>query len=269
MTIGTRMTRPSRRHFLGGAAVATVGTLAAPYLARAQQRQIVVGGPGVIATPLREHFIAPFERKYNCTVLFEGTRSTTNLEKMRANKARPIMSVVMMDDPVMIPAWEEGLLEPLTPALVPNLPRLVPNAIHANGAWINHMFPRAAIAYNTEVLPTGVNSWSMLWEPRFRRRVIIPSLEMTQGIFSLMVAAHLATGSPMSESLKHIDTGFEYLAKLKPNILLIHNNTPQALQLLETQEAHMICSEVLSSVMGRRAVGAAIDLARPREGSFA
>ena len=49
-------------------------------------------------------------------IVFDGTRSLVNLEKMRADKAAPKMSVVLMDDPIMQLALEEGLLATLTPA---------------------------------------------------------------------------------------------------------------------------------------------------------
>jgi putative spermidine/putrescine transport system substrate-binding protein len=48
---------------------------------------------------------------------------------MQKNKDKQYLSVVMMDDPVMIPAVAEGLLEKLTPATVPNLANLKPGTI--------------------------------------------------------------------------------------------------------------------------------------------
>jgi hypothetical protein len=53
---------------------------------------------------------------------FEGTRSLVNLEKMQKNKDKPYLSVVQMDDPVMILAVKEGrCCDPITAAKVPNV----------------------------------------------------------------------------------------------------------------------------------------------------
>jgi len=88
--------------------------LAAPGIARAQTREIVIGGAASHKPWFEAHVQAEFERKYRCRLTFEGTRSLVNLEKMQKNKDKPYISVVQMDDPVMILAVREGLLEPIT-----------------------------------------------------------------------------------------------------------------------------------------------------------
>ena len=106
--------RITRRKF-GASALALV---AAPAIVRAQAREIVIGGPAPFGTLLKEHFFARFEKSHKCKVLFEGAVSLTHLEKMRANKARPSYSIVMMDDPVMVVADNEGLLGKITLTIV-------------------------------------------------------------------------------------------------------------------------------------------------------
>ena len=60
------------------------------------------------------------ERKHNFKILFEGTNSLINLEKIRNNRDRPTMTVTMMDDPVLVLAQRERLIQKL-PAEVTNL----------------------------------------------------------------------------------------------------------------------------------------------------
>ena len=72
------------------------------------------------------------EKKHGFKVLFEGTNSLINLQKIQANKDRPYLSVIMMDDPVMILAERERLIEKL-PADVTNLADVLPDT-HAHGA---------------------------------------------------------------------------------------------------------------------------------------
>lgn len=124
--------RPSRRTLLRSA-VAGTALLSAPAILRAQTKELVVGGAAG-HKPWVESIVVPaFEKKYGAKVIFEGTRSLVNLEKMQKNKDSQYMSVVQMDDPVMILAVKEGLLEPLTPAKVPNLAKITPAAIHMDG----------------------------------------------------------------------------------------------------------------------------------------
>lgn len=56
--------------------------LAAPRIARAQTREIVIGGAASHKPWFEAHVQTAFERKFNCRLTFEGTRSLVNLEKM-------------------------------------------------------------------------------------------------------------------------------------------------------------------------------------------
>ena len=99
----------NRRTILAAAGAATAA-LAAPRILRAQGKELVVGGAASHKNFV-ETIIAPVvEKKYGCKIVYEGTRSLVNLEKMQKNKDKQYLSVVQMDDPVMIPAVAEGLL---------------------------------------------------------------------------------------------------------------------------------------------------------------
>ena len=97
-----------------------------PSIVRAQAKEIVVGGAANFAPWMNGTVAEAFEAKYKTKLVYEGTKSLVNLEKMQKNKDKQYLSVVMMDDPVMILAVQEGLLEKLTPASVPNLAKLRP-----------------------------------------------------------------------------------------------------------------------------------------------
>ena len=131
------------------------------------------------------------------------------------------------------------------------------------------LVPWQGIAYNTKALPNGVASWAELWDPKFKGRVILPSLQNTEGLANLFIAAHLDTGKPMAEALKEPEAGFKHLAKLKPNLLTIYTQMPQAFNLLEQGEAWVIASALSSFALQRKSEGAPIELAAPKEGIFA
>jgi len=192
-----------------------------------------------------------------------------NLEKMVSNKARPYLSVVMMDDPVLLLAVKEDVLEKITPAKVPNVSKVKPAAVHMDGMWTNYQQPFAAVAYATARLKPGPASWTELWEPRHKGKVIVPSLQNTEGLSTFFLAAQLETGKPLKEAQYQPDAAFKKLRALKPNLLTVYTQMPQAFNLLEQGEAWMIGGALSSYAMERKRQGAAIDLAAPREGVMA
>jgi len=259
----------TRRSALKGLGAGTAGLVFAPSILRAQTKEIVIGG-AASHKPWVERIVQPFfEKKYNCKIVYEGTRSLVNLEKMQKNKDKPYLSVVQMDDPVMILAVKEGLLEKLTPDKVPNLTKIRPAAIHMDGMWANYLTPWQGIAYNSKALPNGVQSWADVWDPKFKGRVILPSLQNTEGLANLFIASHLGSGKPMADALKDADAGFQHLAKLKPNLLTVYTQMPQAFNLLEQGEAWVIVNALSSFALQRKADGAPVELAAPKEGIFA
>jgi putative spermidine/putrescine transport system substrate-binding protein len=264
----TRAITVNRRTLLATVGAATAA-LAAPRVLRAQGKEVVVGGAASHKTFV-ETVIAPVvEKKFNCKVVFEGTRSLVNLEKMQKNKDKQYLSVVMMDDPVMIPAVAEGLLEKLTAANVPNLAMLKTGTVHMDGMWCNYLQPWLGIAYNPKALKTAPTSWSDIYDPKYKGRIILPSLQNTEGLANLFMAAHLATGKPMAEAQKDIDAGFKKLVTIKPNLLTAYTQMPQAYNLLEQGEGFMISSAISQVALERKASGAPVDIAVPKEGIFA
>ena len=262
------LTRISRRRLLAGTAAGSIAISGFPAIVRAQAKEIVVGGAASMASWMNGTMSKSFEEKYKCKVTFEGTRSLVNLEKMQKNKDKPYLSVVLMDDPVMIMAVQEGLLEKLTTAAVPNLAKTRPSAIHMDGMWANYLQPWQGVATNTKALPGGMTSWGDVYDPKYKSRIVLPSLQNTEGLANLVMAAHLETGKPIAEAQFDIDAGFKKIKTMKPNILTIYTQIPQAFNLLEQGEAWAIPSAFSSVVVPREKDKAPIKMNVPKEGIF-
>lgn len=260
--------RISRRSALRLGAGALAGSIAMPAILRAAPKEIVVGGPAGAAKYLNADVFPIIEKALDVKILYEGTNSLTNLQKMQADKASPKMSVVIMDDPVMLPAAASGLITPIAASTVPNLAKLVPGTIHQDGMWANYQRPWVGIAYSTKRMPAAPKSWATLWEPKFGQKVIVPSLQNTEGFWVLLAAAHLETGKPYKEAQYDIDAAFRKLKSLKPNLLNVYTNAPQAINLLEQGEAWMIGGQFSAYTLIRKADGSPIDLAIPEGGGF-
>ncbi|MGJ5177765.1 extracellular solute-binding protein [Bradyrhizobium oligotrophicum] len=257
----------SRRSLLKtGAAFAA--SFAAPALVRAAPKEIVIGGPAGAAKYFNADLFPVLEKKLDCKVLYEGTNSLTNLQKMQADKASPKISVVIMDDPVMLPAAAEGLITKMSSTAIPNLGKLVDDAVHQDGMWANYQKPWVGIAYSTKRMKTPPSSWTELWDAKYESKIVVPSLSNTEGFWTLLAAAHLETGKPFKEAQYEIDAGFKKIKSLKANLLNVYTNAPQAINLLEQGEAWMIGGQFSAYTLIRKADGSPVDLAIPKDGGF-
>jgi putative spermidine/putrescine transport system substrate-binding protein len=262
------MSHSNRRTFVRHTGTLALAALAAPSIVRAQSKEIVVGCAASHTSWMEKLVLPHMKSKLGLNVIFEGTKSSTNLEKMSSNKDKPTLSVVQMDDPVMIQAVELGLLMPITTAAVPNVAQLRKGAVHMNGMWANYAQPWAGVAYNTKALK-GVTSWNQLWEPQHKGKVILPSLQNTEGMWTVFMAAHLATGKPLAQAQYEIDAAFDKLRALKPNVANVYSQMSQAFNLLEQGEITLLAGNFSSYAQPRTAAGAPVNLAAPKEGIFA
>lgn len=257
----------SRRRLLkigtAGTAMAVTGF---PNVLRAQTREIFIGGPGIPG--LTNGLFPLIERKHNIKVLFEGTNSLVNFEKMQANKNRPNMTLVMMDDPVLVMAERENLIQRL-PGDLPNLADVPDAAKPRGGMWVNWCQPMASFAYNTRSVRQAPKSYKDAWSDQYRERIVVVSMRITQAVVPLLAATHLATGAPLAECLPRWREGIAKLKELRPNILQISSNYAQAQQLNETGECDLLMSPDSRSTLLRKAQGAPVEQAYPSEGLFA
>jgi putative spermidine/putrescine transport system substrate-binding protein len=257
----------SRRQAIKAAA-AGVAALGFPAIVRSQPRQLVIGGPGGQLAQTQKFMIPAFEKQHNCKVLYDGGQTLVNAKKVQASPQRPPFDVVMMDEPGTILLGREKLLEPLKPAQVKNLSKLVPSAIIKDGAWVVYYMPAISIGYNSRGLKEGVGSWNDLWSPKLKERVMIPHPKTTQGAHMLAMASHLETGKPIKEAQYDLDAAFRKLRSIRSNLLQAYLASAQASILLEKGEALAAAGFFTTYVLGRKAAGVPIDMARPKEGSF-
>lgn len=264
------MIRTTRRQVLAGGAAVLAGAVAAPSVLRAQERALVVGGPAGQANTFNGSIAPLFKARTGFDLVYDGSNSLANLRKIEAQQADPILSVVMIDEPVMLTARNRGLIAPLQLSGIPNSADLASNAVRSDGLYINYKAPRSAIAYNkTLVKDSDMGSWSEVWSQAYRRRVMIPAMTRTTAVFLVTVAASLKTGLPFERAQYEVDAGFEKLAELKPNIATVYDNTPVVATMLDQGEAWLAAGLFTSYIVERQRAGAPIELSRPAEGSFA
>ena len=130
---------------------------------------------------------------------------------MQKNKDKQYLSVVQMDDPVMILAVKEGLLEPLTPAKVPNLAALKPGT-DPHGRHVGELpaaLARHRLQQGHEDGPDVVGR-ALRSEVQGPRHPALAAEHRRPGQ-PVHGRACLATGKPMPEAQNDIDAGFKKL----------------------------------------------------------
>jgi putative spermidine/putrescine transport system substrate-binding protein len=135
--------------------------------------------------------------------------------------------------------------------------------------WANWCQPLCSFSYNTKALPRGLASYAEAWDPKFKERIIVISMRITQAIAPLLAATHHVTKKPLSECLPEWQAGIERMKELRPNIMQVSTNYPQAQQLNETGECDLFMSPDSRTTLFRKAQGAPVDQGMPKEGLFA
>lgn len=189
----------------------------------------VWGGPE--GEMVQKHITKPFEDATGAKVLVESGWTSAAVAKLRAQKNDPQLDVVMFDDIGVVTAGREGLLEPLDLQKIPNAAS-VPGRFVFDGKGIGFYIYVNALAYNKAILKDPPKSWRVLWDPRFGKKVILPSIDSTSINKVLIMAALLNGGSQTN-----IDPGFAAMERLKPNIHSLEKNTAVIAENLRSGEA--------------------------------
>lgn len=187
------------------------------------------GGP--VQPGVQKYIIKPFEEATGARFVVELGWTAASVAKLRAQKNDPQLDIVMFDDIGVITAAKEGLLEPLDLTRIPNAAD-VPKDYVFDGKGIGFFIYLNSLAYNRELLKEPPRSWRVLWEPRFRGKVVLPSIDSTSINNILIMAARLNGGSQTN-----IEPGFEALARLKPNIHSLEKNAAVLAENLRSGEA--------------------------------
>jgi len=121
---------------------------------------------------------------------------------------------------------------------------------------VNWCKPMASFAYNTRAVKEAPTSYTDAWDPRYRDRVVLVSMRITQAIVPLLAATHHATKAPLAQCLPLWREGIARMKELRPNILQVSSNYAQAQQLNETGECDILLSPDSRSTLLRKTQGA-------------
>ncbi|GAB4065545.1 extracellular solute-binding protein [Ancylobacter sonchi] len=262
------MTQISRRTFgklvLGAGALAPLGYVRNGW-AQGKEIQIGIWG-GSQGEFVKKNIIPAFEKDFGAKVTAEEGFTLANVGKMRATRANPKFSVMFIDD-VAIPICKaEGLIEQLPAGDMPALANLYP-LFGFNGWGTALAISVASMFNNTSITPP--DSYAELWKPEFAGKLKLVSPKNTPSVFFLIVAAAVKSGKPFAEAQYLVDDSFDKVAELKPNIMNLFDNGPQAANEVAQGQADIGLLELSKYIYPYTAKGAPVTMSFPKEGSFA
>lgn len=228
-----------RRTVLGLAA----GALAAPAFVRsalAKETLTIAGYGGEFAQIYRDTMIAPFEKKFNVSVIYDDSGlEAAHYAKLRASGGYSGFDIgaEFTADTITLGA-REGLLAEITEKEVPNLKYVWPQSktILPPFAVVRNYIQIALMYHNKRIEePT---SWLDYWQAHKKygddisKKIATPGLpNYVQALYTLIMGARAAGGSE-----RDLEPVWELLAELKPYIGPVLDNSAAGVPYLENEQ---------------------------------
>ena len=254
----------SRRSLVTAAAATAAFPTIIP--ARAQERQLYVGLYNSVSGKLIETDVIPaFEREFKCRVFTLEGATLSNIAALRATRDTPKYSVMMMDDVGIPQARDEDLIVKLDPEKIPNLAKVYKRFLFEDGYGVAWNISWASMFINPQL--TKLTSYEQIFDPKYRRKVLLNTPRNTQSVLMLIVATALATGKPFKEAQYLVDQGWDKLATLKPNVLTIYETEAMVIMVAQGQ-AEIGGVEYSKAICPHTHHGIPLEMANLKEGAF-
>ncbi|WP_353192365.1 ABC transporter substrate-binding protein [Pandoraea pnomenusa] len=235
-------------------------------LAHADTTLYVGAYGGSFEQMLKKDVIPGFEKANPGTkVVIVPGDSTTTLAKLQAQKGKAGMDVVFLDDGPMYQAIQMGFCGKLADA--PVYQDLYDIAKFKSGNAVSAGLIATGIAYNTRLFQAkgwpAPTSWKELSDPKFKGKLVMPSIKNTYGLHALLVESKLNGGSDTN-----IDPGFREMEKIAPNVLSFDPSPGKIAELFQADEV-AISVWGNGRVQALRQQGIPVEFVYPKEGAVA
>lgn len=209
----------------------------------------------VVAQYLEEH--------PNVTIEFLESNNTITYPQMVAAKRTtpddPLVHCGFFNVDAMNKGDVDGMWEPMNPETIPNMANVLPEFIREGRLGVGYQMSGIGLLYNTDVLAEPPTSWTDLWSPEFRDRVVMFDYDTRM----LTIAARLNGGDEYA-----IDPGFEVWAENAENLRALVDSNDALKNLLVSGDAWIApWFSALANVW--IAEGAPLGYVTPEEGAIA
>jgi len=257
------MNRRFRTRLLAVTLFGAFSLAAAPVLA--QTKLTVAAYGGSYEEMMRKEIIPAFEKKTGAKVEYVAGNSTDNIARMQAQRANQEIDVAIVDDGPMYQTVALGLCGDLKGV---NFADLYPVADMKTGKSVTVGVVATGLMYNRKYfadnkLPAPT-SWNDLKDAKFKGKVVMPPLNNTYGLQTVIMYARLNGGGE-----KNIDPGFKVMKDdVGPNVLAYE---PQPGKMTELFQSGQVVIGVWGSgrVKAFQDTGFPAEFVYPKEGAMA
>lgn len=277
MTDTTNREMPLRAAARGGDGKAAIGrsdvrrsawaVLAAAVLfspALAEQKTLTVAGyGGSFEQTLRKFAFPPFEAAHGVRIDYVAGNSTDTLAKLQAQAGNQVIDVAIVDDGPMYQAIQLGFCA--------RIEGLKGGELYAAARFKDDMAVAigqnaTGIMINTKVFRDKgwprPQSWNDLKDARYRKLLVIPPINNTYGLYTLVMFARMNGGG---EAL--IDPGFKVMTEeINANVLAYEPSPGKMTELFQSGQA-VIAVWGTGRVQAFANTGFPVDFVYPQEGS--
>lgn len=262
MTYPSMITRRTFGTLLGGA------TLAAPAIARAQERSLAVQISAIYRRSFEDYVVPRMKELHNVNVSLSTMLSAEALARAIGQRANPQISLFTLDEG----PWEQGkrlgIWDKITPESVPNIASVPQNFRDPEGHGIALFNYMTGFCYDEEALKAaGVSApgaFFDMWSPAFKNRIAMPQFTNTFAYITLENTSRLLGEDPS----KSFDKGFGKMKELRPNIRTFIGPLGQLIQLFQQKEIWLAFAPQLSALQAAKA-GLPVKWAAPTDGAVA
>ena len=231
--------------------------------ASAQQTLTVAGYGGSFEQTMRKEVIPDFEKKHNVRVEYVAGNSTDTLAKLQAQKANQVIDVAIVDDGPMYQAIQLGFC-----GKIAGLPGddLYPSARFKDDKAVAIGLVATGLMYNTKVFKekgwAAPTSWNDLKDAKYKKTIVIPPINNTYGLYTLVMFARLNGGGE-----KAIEPGFKVMkADVNPNVLAYEPSPGKMTELFESGQG-LLAVWGSGRVQSFANTGFPVDFVYPKEGA--
>ncbi|MGB3820082.1 ABC transporter substrate-binding protein, partial [Achromobacter pulmonis] len=225
----------------------------------------VAANGGSTEKTMKEKLFPTFEAENPGVTLIQVTgTSTETLAKLQAQRNKPEIGVALIDDGPMYQALQLGFCDPIAADAYEGLYPLA----NMSGKAVGVGLVATGLAYNTDAfkklgLPPPT-SWEALVDPKFKQKVVIPSITNTYGLHTLVVFARLRGGSE-----KNIDPGFKAMIDEAGSNVVAWEPAPGKLAEMFQNGSTILAAHGSGRVQALKATGFPVEFVYPKEGAVA
>jgi len=249
---------------MGSIAIVGMAVVLGAVSASAQTKTLTVAAyGGSWEQQMRKDVIPAFEQKHGVKVEYVAGNSTDTLAKLQAQKGNQVIDVAIVDDGPMYQAIQLGFcgkIEGLDKSdLYPAALFKDDKAVAVGQTGTGFMINTKTFKDKGWATPT---SWNDLKDAKFKKLLVIPPINNTYGLYTLMMFARMNGGSE-----KNIEPGFKAMkAEINPNVLVYEPSPGKMTELFQSNQAQ-IAVWGTGRVQAFANTGFPVDFIYPKEGA--